>query len=190
MIHYMNWVKEMFPSISPYTHENALASIKDFLIKRGHVDFLMPTPLPFLAQGDAVSDIPFYYFTKDGDLISLKTAGIVLSTTCDCENDDRILVSPVIPISDYEQNGFDRGAITKNLYTGLLYIPDMALREFVVDLTIINSFNRKLVNDAIERGSITKTASLSLKGFYFFLSKITVHLMRPEDIGANSERSA
>lgn len=181
MIDFMNWVKEMFPSISPYTHEMAMASIKDFMKKHGTVNFLMPTPLDFLAQGDVISPMFFNYIDDEGNLVELKRPGILLSNTCDADRENaNILFAPLIQLSEYVKDGFNEVSITKNLYTDLFYIPDPPLSEYVIDFSIINSIKRDLIARALENGSMKKLSSFNIKGYYFMLSKITVHMMRPE----------
>lgn len=190
MIEYMSWVKEMFPSISPYTHQMAMSSVREYIKNHGSIDYIAPSPLPFLAQGDILKDMFFWHISDSGELIEINSPGILLSNTCDAENDDLILFSPLIAITAFEENGFNKDAIVMNHYTSLLYLPEPPLKDYVVDLSVATSYNRELIMSSINSQKLNKISSLSLKGYYFFLSKLTVHLMRPEACDANFERTA
>jgi hypothetical protein len=183
MIDFMNWVKEIFSSINPYTHEAAMASLKDFMKKHGSVNFLMPSPLPFLAQGDVLDGVFFSYLDDDGNQSDFMAPGMLLSNTCDADRENtNILFVPLIPMAEYIKEGLNETTIRKNLYTDLFYIPDPPLSDYVIDFSIISSISRDLVIRAIEKGIMNKMSSFNLKGYYFLLSKATVHVMRPESL--------
>lgn len=191
MIEYMSWVKEMFPSISPYTHQMALSSVNDFIKNHGSINYITPAPLPFLAQGDVINNLVFCYMSDNGEFVEINSPGMLLSNTCNADidnGDNTILFAPLIPLSAYEEGGFNKDTIIRNRYTGLLYFFEPPLKDYVVDLTIITAYSRKLTLKAIDCEKFVKICSLSLKGYYFFLSKLTVHLMRPES--CDVERTA
>jgi len=193
MIEYIKWVEAMFSGISPYTHEQAIAAVRSFMDKHGRFDYLSPEPLSFLGQGDVIGQLPFYYVNAKNERRKLDSYGMLLSNTCDAENDEFILFSPLLPLSsyaDYKQGTINIATVKANCYTSLLYIPDFPLDDYVVDLSIANAFSREMITRLLGIGTIRKRSSLSLKGFYFFLSKLTVHLMRPEAAAASDQRGS
>lgn len=183
-------VHEMFPSIQPYTAEKALRAVQDNFKDKRQMEFCTSFPFEFLAQGDIFSEMPFTYTDDEGYDRTLTSKGILLSNTCDSERDEFILFAPLLPIETYISKGMDRANIENNMYTKLLFIPSRVIGNQVVDLSIINAFQRTLIIKLMEVGKLSKEATLNLWGYYLFLSKLTVHLMRPEDVEANRSRAS
>lgn len=185
MKEFIDFVQELFPSISPYTKEKVKDAIKQFNISGKTVNCFMARPLSELCQGDIVEDLPFSIYNIKGDRSIFKTKGILLSNSCDAENDDAIIFAPFLPI---EKINLDKNNITKNLIYRLLYFPDSIFKDYVVDLSLLNSYNKQLIINAINDGKIKKVASLSQFGYYLFICKLTVHFLRPEDTGIQELR--
>ena len=183
-------VQELFPSISPYTAEKALKAISENFKDKRQMEFCTSYPFEYLAQGDIISSIPFTFTDEYGNDRTLNAKGFLLSNTCDAENDEFVLFSPVLPVEVYTQQGLDRHNIENNKYTKLLYIPSRIIANHVVDFSIVNPFPRNLIVRLIDEGRISKVATLNLWGYYLFLSKLTVHFMRPEDIEVNNSRAS
>lgn len=183
-------VQEMFPSISPYTAEKALSAISENFKDKRNMEFCTSRPFDFLAQGDIFSGMIFSYTDENGEDRSLPAKGILLSNTCDSERDEFILFAPMLPIETYTSQGMDKASIENNKYTKLLFIPSRVIDNHVVDLSVVNAFSRKLILKLLDREMVTKDATLNLWGYYLYLSKLTVHLMRPEDMEANSSRAS
>lgn len=185
---FIDFVTEVFPSIHPYTKEQVKASIQQFEKSGVQRKFSMHSALPHLAQGDIFEDsIPFIKQGKNGDLSVLKAKAILLSNTCDSERDDILIFAPLIPISSLEM---DEQTIKSNQIYRLLYFPDPLIEEYVVDLSLLNSFSRVMFENKLTEGKFKKVMSLNDLGYYLFLCKLTVHLMRPEDTGVQKIRSA
>lgn len=182
-------VQEMFPSISPYTADKALKSISDNFKDKRHMEFCTSMPFDFLAQGDIFSEMPFAYTDEEGNDRTFPAKGFLLSNTCDSERDEFILFAPMLPIDVYTRQGLDKHGIESNKFTKLLFIPSQVINNHVVDLSIINAFPRNLILKLLELQKISKEATLNLWGYYLYLSKLTVHLMRPEDIETNNNRA-
>ena len=84
--------------------------------------------------------------------------------------------------------GLNRNDIVNNLHYRLFYLPDKRFEELVVDFSLMNTFNKKLLNAQIEDGKVKKVSSLNQMGFYLLLSKLTVCFMRPEDEEVQASR--
>lgn len=83
----------------------------------------------------------------------------------------------------------DTNAIKSNLIYRFLYFPDNGLSDYFIDLSWINSYPRFAILERQREGIINKIGSLNNFGYYLFLSKLTVHLMRPEDVIVQQERA-
>jgi hypothetical protein len=188
MNEFVTFVQELFPSISPYTAERSKTVISDLIKGKGSVEICTTKPFEFIAQGDILSEIPFQYTNEDGEDEQLSAMGIVLTNTCDAERERFLLVAPVFPIELYLEQGLDETNIRNNKYTKLFYLPSAILNDHVADLNIINNFPRILIDKLIQREMLEKVATLNLFGYYLFLAKLTVHLMRPEDLEVNDNR--
>ena len=182
---YIDFVKSLFPCISPYSQERAKDCIRQFYTLNSDFPCFTIKDIPELNQGDIISSLPFRRYNIDGDEEEYVTDGIVISNSCDIENDDQVLLAPFIPITVLE---LDKSAIKKNIIFNFLFFPDNRYSEHVADLSLISPFPKNILQQKIESGSITKKHSLNQIGYYLLISKITVHLLRPEDTSVQSQR--
>lgn len=183
---FINFVTELFPSINPYTKEAVKDSIRQFEKSGEQKTYTMLSPFDHLAQGDILGEeLPFFKQDKKGNLSVLKAKAILLSNTCDSSRDDILIFAPLMEISKLEMNEND---LKNNQIYRFLYIPDPALSDYVIDFSLLNSFSRELIETSLENGRFTKIKSLNNLGYYLFLCKLTVHLMRPEDDEVQEER--
>ncbi len=186
MMHeYIDFVESMFPSIDPYKAEEVKKTIKQFEDSGEKYQSFLYTPFNYLAQGDIIGEIPFTRIDKNGMQRENYSKGLLLSNTCDAENDDTLIFAPLLPV---EKLKIDKNTIKKNTIYDLIYFPDYKMDDYVVDLSIINTYSTKLINKLLEQDKIKKTASLSDFGYYLFLSKLTIHFMRPEDTKVQNSR--
>lgn len=70
-----------------------------------------------------------------------------------------------------------------------MYIQDGILSDCYIDFEIMNTFNKNLIMSGIESGKHPRIASLNQLGYYFFIVKLTVYLMRKEDAGTLNNRN-
>jgi hypothetical protein len=182
---YIDFIKELFPSINPYTAEQAKASLRQFYER--HKEFVCFTRDVFdeLSQGDIIGELPFRTYNDEGEETEYSTLGIVLSNSCDIDNDNQILIAPLIPVKSMK---LDIGSIKNNTYYSLLSFPDYRLSEYVADLNLITPFPKILVSKTLKEKKEMKKYSLNLIGYYLLISKITVHFLRPEDSGTQKRR--
>ena len=79
--------------------------------------------------------------------------------------------------------------LKKNKVIDYMYIPDGILSDCYIDFEIMNTFNKNLIMSGIESGKHPRIASLNQLGYYFFIVKLTVYLMRKEDAGTLNNRN-
>ncbi|PMC34126.1 hypothetical protein CJ195_24520 [Bacillus sp. UMB0899] len=171
-----------------YTAEQAMKSLAQHIKEKDKLEVCTPFTFDFLAQGDNVSELPFLYVDEEGNDRELNKKGILLSNTCDSEREKFLLFAPVFHISTYLGEGLNESSIRNNKYTKLFYLPSTVLEDHVVDLNIINSFPLLLIELLLSKGEMNKVVSLNRFGYYLFLAKLTMHLMRPEDEVVNGDR--
>lgn len=183
---FIEFTSEIISGINPYTVENIKSAIMQFKVEGKKLVTTLENNFDYLTQGDILDNIPFYKVNgKTGKLEVFKTRGIILSNTCDCDRDENIIMAPFIPIKDTQK---DRQALMNNISYGHLYLPDNKLDNYVVDFSLSCTFNRELILKGLEKKAINKIASLNSYGYYLFLCKMTIYLMRPEDAGVKEER--
>ena len=103
---------------------------------------------------------------------------MVISTSCHIDQKDKILMVPVFPIDSFTGNLVE---LKKNMVFDFMYIPDNVMSKRYVCFNMMTSYNKKLICGGIENGKIKRIASLNQIGYYFFIIKLSVYLMRKED---------
>jgi len=182
---YIDFVKSLFPCISPYSQSSAKESIRQFYAFHTEFQCFSNNDISGLNQGDIISNIPFKMYDTFGDERQYNADGIIISNSCDIENDDQILIAPFFPIDEI---GLDLSNLKNNLYFRLLFFPDQRYFSSVADLSLISPYPKKLILEKISEGFINRKFSLNQVGYYLLISKITVHLLRPEDLSVQSCR--
>lgn len=194
-------VRDLFPSFSETDSKSIVESLKQFhrrkLLHNNETTiieeelYLQITKQPiqsFLAQGDIIRNVPFHFVDHDGYLRKLISQGMILSATCDIENDENILIAPCFSLTNF--NDLDINRLMQNLYYKFICLNNSSIPDncLVVDLSMITSFSKKLIQNRVSVGLMEKQFSLTLIGYYLLLLKLTVHLLRPEDQTASKER--
>lgn len=182
---FINYVQKLFPSISPYVKNQTEQAIRQFKLSGRTLNLLNDKPYDYLTQGDILSNVPFVKIEENGGILAQRSYGMLLSNTCSADHDDDIVIAPLLQIKDL---GLNRNDIVNNLHYRLFYLPDKRFEELVVDFSLMNTFNKKLLNAQIEDGKVKKVSSLNQMGFYLLLSKLTVCFMRPEDEEVQASR--
>ena len=182
----IDYVDSLLPAVPLDKSEGLKAAITQFEKEGQKVKWLMINPLDKLSQGDIISNIPFQYFESDGQQKTFKADALVLSTSCHIDNKDKIVLVPVMPIEDFKGNEMD---LKKNTIVDFMYIPDGKLKNCYVDFEVMNTFSKELISKAIENKKVSRIASLNQLGYYLFIVKLTLYLMRREDAGTQEERN-
>ncbi len=179
---FIDFVTTLFPSINPYTQDRAKRSMEQFYTKGQPFSCFNSNGLEGICQGDIVDEITFLKIKETGEVLRYTGLGIVLSNSCDIENDDYILLAPFYPI---EATGFSPQkieALKKNQLYGFMYFPDMSKPDIYADFSQIQSFPKNILKNK------TRIYSLNLIGFYLLICKLTIHFLRPEDTGVQNSR--
>ncbi len=182
---FIEFVDSILPSVPMETKEGVQEAIAQFEKGGEQIKYLTLNPLSELSQGDVISAIPFYYFDENGNQQVFKSDALVLSTSCHIDQKDKLVLVPVIPLKAYEGNLVE---LKKNKVIDYMYIPDGNLIDMFVDFEIMNTFSKDLIMKGIKNEKIHRVASLNQIGYYFFIIKLTVYLMRREDAGTLKER--
>lgn len=182
----IEFVDSVLPSVSMETKEGVQKAIAQFEKEGKQIKYLTLNPLLELSQGDIISEMPFYYFDENGNQQVFRSDALILSTSCHIDQKSKLVLVPVMPLKAYKGNLVE---LKKNKVIDYMYIPDGDLIDSFVDFEIMNTFSKELIMNGIKNGKIHRLASLNQIGYYFFIIKLTVYLMRREDAGTLEERN-
>lgn len=175
---FVEFVDSVLPSVFPDFRDGAKDAIAQFE-KEGHqINYLTAGLLPELSQGDIISKVPFTYFEEDGKQMIFTADAMVISTSCHIDQKDKILMVPVLPIESFVGNLVE---LKKNMVYDYMYIPDSTMSKRYVCFNLMTSYNKNLILNGIGDNRIKRIASLNQIGYYFFIIKLSVYLMRKED---------
>lgn len=182
---FIDFVDSVLPSVSMETKEGVQEAIAQFEKEGEQIKYLTINPLSELSQGDIISAVPFHYFDEDGKQMVFKADALVLSTSCHIDQRNKLVLVPVFPLESFVGNIVE---LKKNKVIDYMYIPDASLANSYVDFEIMNTFCKEVIMSGLKSGRIKRIASLNQIGYYFFIIKLTVYLMRREDAGTLQER--
>ena len=183
---FIDFVCTIIPSIPLETREKLQNSIDQFKFEEKELNLLMLKPLDTLSQGDIISKVPFVHFDNNGNLKQFNTEAMVISTSCHIDQKQRITLVPVLPLVAFNGNKTD---LFNNRIYDYMYISDPVMQEKFVDFEYMNTYSKDLIINGIAENKIQRLASLSQFGYYFFLTKLTIFLMRKEDSITLEERN-
>ena len=187
---FVNLMREAFPNISP----EAGAKLHQLIRKKDrYFNWLFATSaLERLSQGDVLEEVTVFFLKDESRALKQKLSVMVLNNTCDLQLDGGASRSkytsivPLLPCSQYLEPFKDKTNyehdLKENVITSKFYIsaPPGHNRDYVVDLSLICSIDTQFLQNGVQQGTIKKVASLSENGYYYFLAKLTLHLMRSE----------
>lgn len=182
---FIDFAQSLFPSIDPYVKDKTKAAIRQFELSGKRLELFNREAYDYLAQGDIFDGIPFTRLEEDGSISAYKGKGMLISNTCSADHDDEIVLAPLLNI---ERLGLNKTDIVNNLHYRLFYLPDKRYEDYAVDFSLMNTFNKTMLNTMIKQKKAIKETSLNQYGFYLFLCKLTVCFMRPEDEGVQESR--
>lgn len=185
---FIDFVDSVLPSVDSEAKDKAKAAIAQFKKDGNNFEYLMPQVLTYLSQGDIISEIPFRYFDENGKQFQIVAKGMVISTSCHIDQKKYINIVPVFPVSDLEDNENQLKDLRNNKIFDYMYIPENKIKDYFIDFSRVNTYDKRLILNEISNGKIERICSLSQLGFYFFIVKLTVFLMRKEDDDTMLER--
>lgn len=171
---FFDWVKKALPSISYSQTESVKESINQFY-KDGKTIDCITNVLDNISQGDIFDNVPFMFISKDGDFHVNKLSAMIISNTCDITRKEYVLFAPIIK---YDGTNDD---IKQNKFYEYMYIGDYHNEEVFVDFGRIMSLKRSILVKELNDNRLIRTKSLNRIGYYLFIIKLTVYLLRPED---------
>ncbi len=183
---FIDFVDSVLPSVSPDFRDGAKNAILQFEKDGEQLKYMMNEPLDELSQGDIISKIPFSYFDDDGKQMLFTADAFVLSTSCHIDQKRRIVLCPVLPISSFSGNLND---LQKNIIFDFMYIPDAVMEKNYINFEYMGTYSKDLIFQGLSEGRIKRIGSLNQLGYYFFIVKLTVYLMRKEDKDTLSRRN-
>lgn len=178
---FIELVSEIFPSIDPETATRCLSQISHRSFDDNQL--FSTRKFEYLAQGDVMAPVKFVTTDEDGGELEYTGPGMLLSNTCDAEHEEHVVFAACYPYNLFrELSTVDEASLRSNCIFNLLYLPLLGIdgKGLVVDLSLIQSHSRAFISESLLQGRLTKVSSLSQLGFYLFLAKVTIHLMRPE----------
>lgn len=182
---FIDFVDSVLPSVDPDFRDGAKKAILQFEKEGNQPNYLMPDVLEELSQGDVISKVPFSYFDADGKQKVFTADAMVISTSCHIDQKEMLVLAPIVPLSEFKG---DKSALKKNTIFDFWYIPDGKLSDAFISFGILNTYSKKLIFEGIEGGKIQRIASLNQLGYYLFIIKLSVYLMRREDADTLSNR--
>lgn len=185
---FIDFFSQVFPSIDPYTREQAKRCMEQFE-KTAKPRLTRFSGSDELWQGDVFSEMPFMYYDDDGAQRIIRCKAQLLSNTCDATRDKTLIFAALHPFNDIAGNQAMVDGIKRNKRYSTFYLQDDPVSEEYVDFELINTFSREAFLNLLGSGKVKRMASLTLVGYYMLICKLTVFLLRPEDVEVNASRN-
>lgn len=177
---FINYSNQVFPTIDSHNRESIKAALEQFDINK--FSWFSYDDLGGLCQGDILNKIPFELHDENGKNEILPTKAMVISNSCDIENDQDILLAPLIPYTVSNKfNESQKRDLLNNKFFSKMCLTHSSIENYYVDFSKIQSFNKQLIMKLIDEDKLVIEYSLSQFGWYFLLTKLTMHFMRVED---------
>jgi hypothetical protein len=141
-----------------------------------------------ICQGDIIGPVTFKWVGDEGEWVEDRGLGLVLSNSCDAESDDYITVALSFEYQEFAADpaisaraDFAIG-VANNLVTNLLFLPAVPdAGDLVSDLSTVLTLSRRFLERRLADGTIRRYSAFSDFGYYVFLSKLSLHYLRPEE---------
>lgn len=182
---FINFVDDVLPSVSPDFRDGAKNAIAQFEKEGSKINYLANKPLSVLSQGDILTNIPFVYYDENGKVKQFKSNAMIISTSCNIDRKENLVFVPILPIDKFPGKVDD---LYSNQIFDYMYLQDELLKDQYIDFSHFCTYHRNLIKKVTESGKVKRVASLNQIGYYFFIVKLTVYLMRKEDSDTLNER--
>lgn len=175
---FTRWAESLFPNLKFHDADwQTQTAIKDMMRGRGKYPIIERPSQDELWQGDIIDKVPFAWVDEDGDLVDCLMPAMVLSATCDIDNDDRVTVCACIEEDEFLESGLLSSEDLANQCTlRYFHLSGGGQRRYVADFGTMFSLSPQILSNA------ERMASLTRFGYYLLLTKLTVHLMRPDPV--------
>ena len=185
---FIEFCKELFPSINPYTRDQAKRAMEQFENLYGNPKLVTHPKDGELYQGDIYTEIPFLYINEFGEQSCIMRKAQLLTNTCDAVRDDNLIFAAIHPCEEFSKEQKDLTSIKRNRTFRLFYIPDPETKDLLIDFSLLTTLSRTTFQSLLQKGMVHRVAALSQIGYYMFICKLTVFFMRPEDAQVNKDR--
>ncbi len=148
------------------------------------------TQLPSeICQGDIVGLLPLLWYDDDGQRYEEEVWAMLISPSCDFDNDPTALFAPCFPASRFVGKRYYSSIVAQET-ASLFYIAPTASREaFVADLSNIQPVPTATVATGLASKALSRISSFTPLGHVGMLLKLTHHLMRQESSEVVRNRS-
>lgn len=177
---FINYSYQLFPNIDSSIKQSLSDALQQFDITK--FNWFSSNDLGGINQGDILDNIPFVSQEENGKINIFQTKGMVISNSCDVDNDSEIILAPLIPYADSKYfNDNQKKDILNNKYYAKMCLSYSEIDNYYINLAGMQNFNKRFIIKLIEEKKIKLEYSLSQFGWYFLLTKLTIHFMRMED---------
>lgn len=167
-------LEKIFPNFTPYIADRVKKAIQE--TERNLKMSKLNRCEEEILQGDIFQKIDFMIYVN-GEPKIVELPGMILSNTCDITRNNNLLFVPFFPLKKIDPDK-DRDAIKKNVLFNIFYIFDLhCLSDSVINFDYIQYIPRDIFEKKIKS---EKISSLTQYGFYMFIIKLSVYLMRVE----------
>ena len=129
---FIKYANKIFPSIDMATKESLKRALNQFDASK--FSWFTTEKLDGITQGDILNMIPFTWQEDDGGNKIYPTKAMVLSNSCDIENDKYILMAPLVYYGDTNEfNENQVQTLLNNMYNGKMCFPDTKIKDYYVD---------------------------------------------------------
>jgi len=181
---------ELYRSVFPSISEGVFKELRRYLRYNPQLEkwLYASTTFSHLAQGDIVKTLPACFIDASGNVKKSKTPvpAILLSNTCDMSVDadqprkQQYTIVPLFPFVEERYDAEKVRDIKGNTLTDILYLPNVPSLQgsYIAQLDTACSISSEYVHSVI---ATLNRSSLSQKGYYYFMAKLSLHLTRPEN---------
>lgn len=162
-----------------------------------YLKWLYGSSLDEIYQGDVLQNLSAITAGDDGEVVAREGPALVVSQTCDCQpsQGEFILIAPVFPLQEMREQGGLSPQTLDNFVRDLrgnrlkdqIFLPAIAgLPDSWVDFSQICPISSQYFHSKQLVTGRKRLASLSQKGHYFFLMRLSFYLCHPDP--ADSKR--
>lgn len=171
-------VADIFPSLDPTNARAFLNAV--WKHDPPWLDLYATQIPPKPCQGDILYPITFVVQDDSGAFGELVAPGMILSHSCDIEEDENIIFAACKPFHLFSRHR-SVGEIKNNTFFNFFYLEGVpSLGNRVVDFGIVQSVRRLVLEREIAQGTIRRASSFTTLGYYFLIAKMTVRFLRPQ----------
>lgn len=182
--------QDLFEQSFPAVSSEIRARFRSFLCSdRTDYKWLFQDPGKELRQGDIVGMIPPFFWDGSNVKVAKQSCpAILIEHTCDMVfsegnvRSEHYNFAPLFPLDLIRKSFPDPSALIKNFISHKIYFGNIAQlgAEYIADLNLISSIDGKALHSALDTGKMERFVSLTDTGYFFFLAKISSHLLRAD----------